>query len=125
MDAMHNHGTRRLIALGTTSIPDPKDKFSLQFGVLVPLASMFAKDAYKDVIAVGKTIRDKGDKLGLDWTIARVPLLTNQESKEFLAGYIGDGKTKTSLSRAAFAAFVVDEIEKRAWLKQLPVISSP
>lgn len=124
MDAMKKHGVKRLIALGTGSITDPKDKFNLQYWALVQAISTFARNAYKDIVAVGETIREKGAKLDLEWTIARVPLLTDHESKEFLTGYIGDGKTNTSLSRAAFAAFVVGEVEKRQWVNKAPIVCS-
>lgn len=120
---MHQHQIKRLIALGTASITDPADKFSLQYSVLVNGVAVFARNAYLDVVAIGETIRRDG--ADLDWTIVRVPLLNNHASKEVIAGYIGDGKTKsTSLSRAGFAAFVTAEIDKRAWVQKAPLICS-
>jgi len=121
--AMFEHNVTRLIALGTASITDPNDKFSFQFWVLVNGVATFARNAYKDVVAIGETIRGEGAEL--NWTIARVPVLTDAESKEVLAGYIGDGKTKTSLSRAGFAAFVLGELEKNEWVKKSPLLCTP
>lgn len=120
---MHAHDVKRLIALGTASIKDPHDKFSAAFWALVNGVKTVAYNAYKDVVAIGETIRGHEDDLM--WTIARVPLLTNSESKEQIAGYVGDGKVTTSLSRAAFAAFVVTELEKNEWMKKAPLVSSP
>ncbi|PCH33258.1 NAD(P)-binding protein [Wolfiporia cocos MD-104 SS10] len=125
IDAMEQHGVKRLIALGTASIKDEHDKFSLIFAFLVSGVSIFAHNAYKDIVAVGETIRTRGAEADLDWTIARVPLLTDRESKDVVAGYVGDGRTKTTLSRAAFAAFVVEELEKNQWNRAAPLISSP
>lgn len=121
--AMLAHNVTRLIALGTASIKDPNDKFNYQFWILVNAVATFARNAYKDVVAIGETIRGEGAEL--EWTIARVPVLTDKESKEVVAGYVGDGKTKTTLSRAAFAAFVIDELDKNEWIKKAPLVCSP
>jgi len=121
---MRIHNVKRLIALGTASIKDKNDKFSIFFSGLINGVKTLAYNAYKDVVAIGDTIRgEEGQEL--IWTIVRVPLLTNSESKDVIAGYVGDGKTGTSLSRAAFAAFVVGELAKNEWTRQAPLISSP
>ncbi|GBE78488.1 NAD-P-binding protein [Sparassis latifolia] len=123
IDVMKKCGVKRLIALGTASIKDDRDKFSLEFVALVSGVALFARSAYKDVVAIGETIRAQGD--GLEWTIARVPILTQNEKRDVLAGYIGDGTTKTTLARAGFAAFVINEVEKNEWCGKAPLISSP
>jgi hypothetical protein len=48
-------------------------------------------------------------------------------TKEVIAGYIGDGKTKNhlSLNRVGFAAFVAEEINKKQWDRMLPLLVSP
>lgn len=123
---MHEMGVKRLIALGTASIKDPNDKFSLPFWVLVNGVKTVAYNSYKDVVAIGETIRStSGNGEELVWTIARVPLLTSSDSKDSIAGYVGDGKITTSLSRAAFAAFMVTELEKNQWARKAPLISAP
>jgi len=121
--AMLANGVPRLVALGTASITDPNDKFSYQFWLLVNGVAAFARNAYKDMVAIGETIRGEGAEL--EWTIARVPVLTDKESKEAIAGYVGDGRTKTTLSRAAFASFVLGELEKNEWVKKAPLVCSP
>ena len=92
---MHKMDVKRLIALGTASIKDPNDKFNFAFWVLVNGVKTVAYNSYKDVVAIGDTIR--GDGKDLVWTIVRVPLLTSADSKERIAGYVGDGKVTTSL----------------------------
>jgi len=121
---MNDHNVKRLIVLGTASIKDANDKFNIFFFALVNSVKTLAYNAYKDVVAIGDTIRGKEGQ-ELIWTIARVPLLTNSESKNVIAGYVGDNRVGTSLSRAAFAAFVVGELEKNEWTKKAPLISSP
>ncbi|KAH9912769.1 NAD-P-binding protein [Epithele typhae] len=120
---MKARDVKRLIALGTASMADEHDKFSFEFSVLVTGVAVFAHNAYKDVVQIGKNVR--AADLDVMWTLARVPLLTEKESKEYLAGYVGDGKTKTRLSRAAFGAFVMDELEQNQWCRKAPLLSSP
>lgn len=122
IDLMQKRGIKRLIALGTASNKDPHDKFDLQFWVLVNGVATFAHSAYKDVVAIGETIRASEE---LVWTIVRVPIITDSKKKEYVAGYVGDGKTKAWVSRQAFATFVVLELEKNLWARKAPLISVP
>ena len=123
MEAMRRAGVKRLIALGTTSIKDAKDKFSLVYSGMVAFVSFGANSAYKDIVAVGETIRESED---IDWTIVRVPVLKNDKNREVRAGYIGDGGAGAgySLSRQGFAVFVVQELEKGEWIKHAPLVTS-
>ena len=123
IDLMTVHNIKRIIVLGTASISDPKDKFSLVFKLIIAGVRFAAYNAYMDIVAIGEVIRTKGD--ALDWTIVRVPVLTNKESEEVVAGYVGDGKTGFTLSRKAYAAFTVHEVENMEWVKEAPLISSP
>lgn len=123
IDLMNKYDIKRIILLGTASISDPKDKFSLIFKLLIAGVRLGAPNAYRDIVAVGEVIRTKGD--ALDWTIVRVPVLTNNESEEVVAGHVGDGKTGSRLSRRGYAAFSVHEVEKREWVKEAPLISYP
>ena len=123
VDLMNKHNVKRIILLGTGSISDSNDKLNLVFKLLIAGVRIAAYTAYQDIVAVGQVIRTKGD--ALDWTIVRVPLLTYNESEDVVAGHIGDGKTASWLSRKAYAAFSVNEVEKREWVKKAPLISSP
>ena len=122
IDLMTTHNIKRIILLGTASISDPKDKFSLIFKLIIAGVRATAYNAYQDIVAIGEVIRTKGD--ALDWTIVRVPFLTNNESEEVVAGHVGDGITGYSLSRKAYAAFTVHEVENMEWIKEAPLISS-
>ncbi|KAG1716767.1 hypothetical protein ID866_365 [Astraeus odoratus] len=113
----------RLIALGTPSIKDPKDKFSFTMSPIIAGIATFAHTAYKDVVGIGETIRREGGEL--EWTIVRVPLLNDNSDKRFVAGYVGDGHTTTFLARHAFAAFVLQELTSRQWVKAAPLVTSP
>ncbi|KAI0932693.1 hypothetical protein AcW1_000258 [Taiwanofungus camphoratus] len=119
---MKERGVTRLIALGTPSMKDEHDRFSLQFSFLVSGVALFAYNAYKDVVAIGEVIRAQGGDM--EWTIARVPLLNDGDSRSVIAGYVGDGKTKATLARVGFAAFVIRELEENEWCRKAPLISS-
>jgi len=122
VDIMTKHNIKRIIVLGTPSISDSKDKFNFIFKLLTAAVRFLAPNAYLDIVAIGEVIRTKGD--ALEWTIVRVPVLTNKESEEVVAGHIGDGKTGTYLSRKAYAAFTVHEVENMEWINESPLISS-
>lgn len=121
--AMKEHNVKRLILLGTTSMKDNHDHFDARFAALIGGVAVFAHHAYRDVVAIGDAVRGEGENLM--WTIARVPVMTNGPSKAVIAGYVGDGKMHTTLPRAAFAAFVLQELEENQWCKKAPLISSP
>jgi len=118
---MRERDVKRLILLGTASNTDDNDKPSLVFRGLVLGVDLFAHNAYKDIVAIGNIVRADPDAL---WTLARVPILTNDNSTSYHAGYIGDGTTATRLSRKAFGAFVVNELSKNEWIRKAPLISS-
>jgi len=120
---MKIHGVKRLLALGTPSITDTHDKFSLKMSVIVAGVRTLAHTAWKDVVAIGETIRKEGD--ALDWTIVRVPILSDSSDKKFVVGYVGDGKTGVWLTRAGFAAFTVQELARNEWVKAAPLVTLP
>jgi len=123
IELMIGHRVRRLLALGTPSITDPSDKFSLRMSIIVNGVATLARTAYEDVVAIGETIRTQGNDL--DWTIVRVPLLSGANDKNLVVGYVGDGKTGIWVTRAGFASFVVQELEKNEWVKKAPLITLP
>lgn len=123
LEAMRRAGVRRLIALGTPSIRDENDKFSLVYSAMVAVVAVGARSAYRDIVAVGEVIRESED---IDWTLVRVPILKNDKNREVRAGYIGDGVAGAgyTLARQGFAAFVLQELEKGEWIKRAPLITS-
>ena len=49
----------------------------------------------------------------------------NLSAVGLVAGYVGDGKTGNALTKKAFAAFCVAEVEKREWVRKAPFICTP
>lgn len=123
IDLLHKHGITRILVLATASFPDPNDKSSLKFAALVQTVKLLMNSAYREIVAIGTVITTKG--ADLDYTIVRVPILTHANTEDVAAGYIGDSKVGIMLSRKAFAAFMIDEVDKREWVKKSPIISNP
>ncbi|KAJ3980162.1 NAD-P-binding protein [Lentinula detonsa] len=119
IDVMRMHGVKR-----TASIPAPEDKTDIKFAVLVTGISTFARNAYKDVVAIGEIISKQDD---LDWIIVRVPLLSDKPNRDVVAGFIGDGKINTGLTRIGFAVFVVAQLNdnESIWIRKAPMICNP
>ena len=116
------HSVKRLIALGTCSITDPHDKPGLKWKLIIGGIKTLAPAVYREIVAIGNVIRTEGD--ALDWTIVRVPFLTNSSNQNVICGYPGDGKTGYTVSRAGFASFVLQELARNEWVKMAPLIST-
>lgn len=62
---------KRIYAMGTPSIPDPEDGFSILAFLGVCLIKIIANSAYQDIVGVGKIVETQATKDdGLDWTIS-------------------------------------------------------
>lgn len=81
------------------------------------------RNAYKDICAIGDVIRASGLE---HWTIVRVPVLSNDASRDVNAGYIGGPEigNHISLTRVGFAAFVIKEIGRKQWDCKAPMLVS-
>ncbi len=53
IQVMHEHKVKRLIVLGTASISDPNDRFSVPFFLMVSTVKIVAHTAYEDIVALG------------------------------------------------------------------------
>ncbi|CAE6351988.1 unnamed protein product [Rhizoctonia solani] len=121
LEAMRAEGIRRLVVLGTTSMPHSFDVDTWTSWLVRLLISSVGPGAYKDVLSFGELISQADD---LDWTIVRVPFLTTKPGNSYVAGYVGDDKVGWFLRREAYAQFVMDALEKGDWVKKMPVISN-
>lgn len=120
---MQKYETRRLIALATPAIKDENDRFSAAFAVSTISISPFARSATKDIVALGESVRVAQ---GIKWTIIRVPSLSASDkgNRMVVAGYVGDGRVGTTLTRAGLAAFVLEELRGGAWVGKQPLVST-
>lgn len=120
--AMQENNVQRLVAAVSSSYRDPKDKFQfwIDFGVWV--LRTIAKPILIDIETTGKVVAE----CNLDWTMIRLPKLSNQRPKgKFNVGYTGNGKVKNFfLSRTDLASFLAQQLNDLTYWRQAPVVSN-
>lgn len=120
IDAMHQHRVSRLIQSVGAGVRDPQDKpgpIDQFFGLLVKLLS---RNVYEDM----RRVSDKVRASDLDWTLVRVPMLTDDRGTGTVrAGYLGQG-VGVRLARADMAAFILKQVTDKVYIRQAPVISN-
>ncbi|MPR36703.1 NAD(P)H-binding protein [Cytophagaceae bacterium SJW1-29] len=120
VQAMEKHHVNRLVALGTRNIEVAEDGPDLRFFIMVTLLKLLAKGTYQEVINMGKHIQHSK----LDWTIVRVPWLTDAPATGKLhVGYFGQ-KQSLKHSREDMADFFSDQINDQAYIKKAPALSN-
>ncbi len=119
LNAMQRHNVRRLILSAGAGVRDPQDRpkpIDHFFGFLLNLLS---KNAVEDMKQVVQKVR-QSDR---DWTVVRVPMLTDDPAQRTLkVGYVGDISPR--LSRADMAAFMLKQLDDPTYLKKAPAISN-
>ncbi|HSW36536.1 MAG TPA: SDR family oxidoreductase [Candidatus Limnocylindrales bacterium] len=120
--AMRGKEVQRLVPTATPSAPDPKDSFDFGFRLAVKMVKLTMGDAYADIVGTEAVIRDSG----LDWTIVRLPLLSNKPKTGIVkTWYLGDRKIKlSSVSRGDLADFLLAQVNEPKFLHQAPVINN-
>lgn len=117
---MEKHQVKRFVALGTRNIEVQEDSPDIRFWIMVNLLKLVAKGTYQEVINMGKHIQHST----LDWTIVRVPWLTNKPATRKLnIGYFGENQRLT-LSREDMAHFFIDQISDPTYIKKAPALSN-
>lgn len=122
ISAMGKNGVKRLVATATPSYKDGKDQFQFSFFFAELMIKTLMKNSYQNIIEIGNHIVNSN----LDWTIVRLPMLSNNPgSGNINVGNIGDKNVKLfSLSRVDLADFLLQQIEDRTYLHKSPVISN-
>lgn len=120
--AMKKHRVKRLIATATPSYKDSNDKFQFGFAFGIFMVKALLNDTYQDIVETGEQIAESE----LDWTIIRLPMLSNNPSRGKLnIGYTGDGTVNLfSLSRVDLADFLLKQLDDKKWLYKSPIISN-
>ena len=120
LDAMKQHGVDRLVISAGAGVGDPKDEPRLFNKLINVLLKLFSRHVYEDMKRTVAAVRDSD----VDWTIVRVPMLTDNAPKgEVKAGYVGEGMGPR-ITRADMASFMLDQVSDDAYLHQAPAISN-
>ncbi len=116
--AMQASGVRRLVATATASVSVPEDSRDLRVAAMVAFIKRTQRVAYEAIVAVGEAVMSSD----LEWTLARLPLLTdNPGNGRVNARYVGQ-KGPLRLSRNNAAHFLLEQLADRAWVCKAPLI---
>ena len=120
MSTMKRQGVKRLIISAGAGVGDPGDAPKL-FNKLINVAlKATARNVYEDMLKTVDQVRGSG----LEWTVVRVPRLTDgPKSGQVRVGMVGKG-TGANLSRADMAEFMLKQVNDSRHLRQAPVISN-
>ncbi|MDX2078941.1 MAG: SDR family oxidoreductase [bacterium] len=118
--AMKKQGLKRLVISAGAGVGDPNDKPKFVDRLATFAIRTLSKNAYEDMNAVVDIVRTSN----LDWTIIRVPMLTDQpKQNKIRLAYLG-GDVGIRLSRADMAEFMLKKGLDKAHLHKAPVISN-
>jgi putative NADH-flavin reductase len=118
--AMQKTGVRRLVTLTGAGVDQPGDEPKAFNKFMSVMLNLFAKDILTDSREHARIVRASG----LDWTIVRVPVLTDAPAKGvYRVGMVGidDG---ARIPRADVATFMLRALEDRTQVGAAPVLSS-
>lgn len=121
--------------MGTQSIYDPHDKFSLFLRVHVLIIKNLMRTVRKEIIGFGKIFQDELEKSKsqkeeekLDWCVYRLNLLKDYgwPVEGARAGYVGTEEWGATVDRAQLAGWLIGEAERergeRRWVRKMPAI---
>ena len=119
--AMHATGVRRLVALATVSVPDPRDRPRL-LDRLVPIGiGLLIPGALREVQGISEVVATSE----LDWTVARIFAPIDVPANHTVrAGFLGRDSVGVGMARADIAAFLVDQISSDDFVGAAPAISN-
>ena len=122
--AMQKTGVKRLISLTGAGVTQPGDEPKLINKFISLMLNLISKDTIIDSSEHARLVRDSN----LDWTIVRVPMLTDVPAngpaeRNVRVGMVGinDGMR---IARSDVAAFMLKVLEDRSHIHAAPVISS-
>ncbi len=88
LSAMQKTGVRRLVISAGAGVHDPLDRPGAADKVIGALLKLTARNVYEDMMQAVAKVRASD----LDWTIVRVPMLTDDPAKgDIKVGYLGGG----------------------------------
>ena len=120
LEAMGKVGVKRLIDWGTPSVHFEGDAKS--FITVVPgiMAGIALTDAKAEMVAIGDLLKESD----LDWTMVRFMAPKDTPGTGKVKAGFGDVKMSFAISREDIGAFMVDQVESRAYVRSAPIIGS-
>ncbi|MDX1417915.1 MAG: SDR family oxidoreductase [Candidatus Promineifilaceae bacterium] len=120
INTMDEHGVKRLIISAGAGVEDPNDEPKLINKLISFALRTFNGNVYEDMVRTVDAVRNSD----LDWTIVRVPMLTDDPAKgNVKVAYVGKGMG-SRITRADMAAFMLEQLDDEAYLHKAPAISN-
>ncbi|KAF5972569.1 hypothetical protein FCOIX_9253 [Fusarium coicis] len=131
--AMRRHGVKRIFAMGTLTITQKEDSWTMLQPTINLMVRTVFSNAYRGITSIGKAF--EVDAKDLDWTIFRISAIPGGSDKESWAkdredgkpfvGYVGQKGYTYSFSRGALARWLVDAAESglQDWVRKAPAVS--
>ncbi len=118
--AMKKQGVRRLIVSTGAGVADPNDEPKLFHHLMNFALTLVSRNVYEDMKRMVDIVRASD----LDWTIVRVPMLTDDpKTGRVQVGYVGKGMGPR-ITRADMADFILKQVSDRQFVRQAPAISN-
>lgn len=118
--AMHQHDLRRVIVVTGAGVKAPEDQPQFWNRLMSGLLNLLAKRVLEDSLQAANLLRESG----LDWTLVRVPVLTDDPAQgEPWVGYVGKGMG-SRIGRTNVAAFMLKQISDDTYVQKAPVITA-
>ncbi|KAI9735373.1 MAG: hypothetical protein M1818_006568 [Claussenomyces sp. TS43310] len=120
-----------LLAMGTQSIIDPDDGFSLFTRVHILTIKNLYRRVRAEIIGIGRVFKEElkraqsqEDDEKLDWTVYRLNLLKDYglPLEGSRAGYVGKDGWIATMDRAQLATWLLEEAESKRWNRKLPAL---
>ncbi len=120
LNAMRKHRVKRLILSAGAGVGDPEDAPKLFNRLINLLLKAAARNVYADMAKTVALVRASD----LDWTIVRVPMLTDDpKTGQVKVGMVGKGMGMR-ITRADLADFMLQQLHSNRYLRRAPAISN-
>jgi putative NADH-flavin reductase len=118
--AMKAEGVTRIVSLSGGALPYPaKDEPKFPDHLIRMIMRLAVPHVVDDAIKHHQALVASG----LDWTIVRAPRLTDVAAKgAYRVGWVGVNAS-TSIGRADLATFILQQVEDRTFIHQMPFVS--
>jgi hypothetical protein len=129
---MRRHGVRRILAMGTISISQPEDSWSIVGSLLRLIVRTFYNLAYSNNLAVAKVFQEEAKDL--DWTVYRIAAIpgghdeaswkSDREDGKTFVGWVGAKGWTHQQKRGQLARWLADAAEGGAsdWVQKMPAV---
>lgn len=117
LTVMGEQGITRIVATSSQGVAEDWKRVNPIVRGLINISNI--KAGFDDHNGVDALMRTSG----VDWTLARAVALTDKPAKGPLrAAEPGTGKPARFVNRDDLAAFLIDAVEKNAWIRQTPLV---